>query len=443
MAYESAWSVKSAQSAVFATKMRQTFGMNNNPFWERAAGLIVWDQPLFPFKERVTESFTLERLARSRPREGGWSRRGLRLIEKGETLSKKSLVHNILAGYEGLLSSITELLERGRQHAAKSVNAVLTVTYWSIGRRLVEYEQGGKERAAYGSELLKRLSGDLQSRLGRGFSERNLEQMRQFYLHWQSPQTLSANSEAGTSQTISQTPSAKLALGEVPVFPLPWSHYVRLLSVSDLTARRHYEVEALRGGWSVRQLDRQISTLSYQRLPTSDFKQSPSEKIPEFEIKDPFVLEFLGLKDEYSEAELEEALIRELEQFLLELGNDFAFVARQKRLRVGTEWYRVDLLFFHRRLRSLIVVELKLGKFTHADAGQMNLYLNYARDHWTNQEENPPVGLILCSEHDAAVAHYALGNLVNQVLAREYQTALPTEEQLVKRLEARRRQLDK
>jgi hypothetical protein len=154
------------------------------------------------------------------------------------------------------------------------------------------------------------------------------------------------------------------------------------------------------------------------------------------------VLEFLGLKDEYSEAELEESLIRELEKFLMELGNDLAFIARQKRLRVGTEWYRVDLLFFHRRLKVLIVIELKLGKFTHADAGQMNLYLNYAREHWTNPDENAPIGLIVCSEHDTAVAHYALGNLGNQVLAREYQLTLPTEEQLARRIEAKRRELD-
>jgi hypothetical protein len=172
----------------------------------------------------------------------------LLLIEKGEMLSKKPLVTEIYAEYEGLLSSIAELLERGRQHAAKSVNAVLTATYWLIGRRLVEYEQGGKGRAAYGSELLKRLSRDLQNRLGRGFSERNLEQMRQFYLHWQNPQTVSTHLEEGNSQKISQTPSAKLSLGDAPVFPLPWSHYVRLLSVSDLTARRHYEAEAVRGG---------------------------------------------------------------------------------------------------------------------------------------------------------------------------------------------------
>jgi predicted nuclease of restriction endonuclease-like (RecB) superfamily len=210
----------------------------------------------------------------------------------------------------------------------------------------------------YGTELLKRLSRDLQSRLGRGFSERNLEQMRQFYLGW----------------PISQTVSAKLnPAAAAATFPLSWSHYVRLLSVVDGEARRHYESEALRGGWSVRQLDRQISTLAYQRTRrdvSAAAEENMAVKTPESEIKDPFVLEFLGLKDEYSEAELEEALIRELEQFLLELGNDFAFIARQKRLRVGNEWYRVDLLFFHRRFRALVVVELKLGKFTHADVGR-------------------------------------------------------------------------
>ncbi len=163
---------------------------------------------------------------------------------------------------------------------------------------------------------------------------------------------------------------------------------------------------------------------------------------PEEEIKDPLVLEFLGLRDEYSESVLEEALIHHLEQFLLELGNDFAFVARQKRLRVGDEWYRIDLLFFHRRLRCLVIVDLKIGKFTHADAGQMNLYLNYAREHWTHRGENPPVGLILCSKGDVAVAHYALGNLGNKVLAAEYKLVLPTEKQLVEELERTRKALD-
>ena len=356
-------------------------------------------------------------------------------------MANQSSSAGISTEYKGLLASVSALLEAGRRSAAKSVNTVLTATYWLVGHRIVEYEQGGRERAAYGSEVLKRLSGDLGGRFGRGFSERNLELMRLFYLQWANPQTPSAISRQRNSRAISQTSSAKSGPGDVPVFPLSWSHYVRLLSVPDPDARRHYEDEALRGGWSVRQLDRQISTLSFHRSRSEQAKAKHEGHV-DFEIKDPFVLEFLGLKDEYSEADLEEALVRELEQFLLELGNDFAFVARQKRLRVGTEWYRVDLLFFHRRLRSLVIVELKLGKFTHSDAGQMNLYLNYAREHWTNPDEKPPIGLILCSEHDAAVAHYSLANLGNQVLAREYQLALPTEEQLEKRLEARRRQLE-
>ena len=154
----------------------------------------------------------------------------------------------------------------------------------------------------------------------------------------------------------------------------------------------------------------------------------------EEEIKDPLVLEFLGLKDEYSESALEEALIQRLEQFLLELGNDFAFIARQKRLRVGDEWYRVDLMFFHRRLRCLVIVDLKIGKFTHSDAGQMNLYLNYAREHWTLADENPPIGLILSSEKNEAVAHYALGNLQNKVLSSEYKLALPDEKRLAEEM---------
>jgi predicted nuclease of restriction endonuclease-like (RecB) superfamily len=202
----------------------------------------------------------------------------------------------------------------------------------------------------------------------------------------------------------------------------------------------------------VRQLDRQISTLFYERTALSRNKAALLRKgqrkrledrvTPEEEIKDPLVLEFLGLKDEYSESTLEEALILHLEHFLLELGTDFAFVARQKRLRVGDEWYRIDLVFFHRRLRCLILIDLKTGKFTHADAGQMNLYLNYAREHWTHPGENPPVGLILCAEGDEAVAHYALGNLRNKVLAGEYRLALPAEKQLVEELERTQKALE-
>lgn len=163
---------------------------------------------------------------------------------------------------------------------------------------------------------------------------------------------------------------------------------------------------------------------------------------PEEEIKDPVILEFLGLKDEYSESDLEEALIRHLEAFLLELGGDFTFVGRQKRLRIGDEWYRVDLVFFHRRLRCLVVIDLKIGKFTHADAGQMHMYLNYASEHWTREGENPPVGLILCARKDAALAKYALENLPNKVLASEYRLALPQEKDLVAEIERTQQMLE-
>jgi hypothetical protein len=170
-------------------------------------------------------------------------------------------------------------------------------------------------------------------------------------------------------------------------------------------------------------------------------KQAQDVITPEEAIKDPYILEFLGLKDEYSESNLEEGLIRRLENFLMELGGDFAFIGRQKRLRVGHEWYRIDLLFFHRRLRCLIVIDLKVGKFTHADAGQMHLYLNYAREHWTNSDENPPVGLILCTEKDAAVAKYALQGLPNKVLASEYRLTLPNEKLLVAEIKKARKRL--
>jgi predicted nuclease of restriction endonuclease-like (RecB) superfamily len=275
----------------------------------------------------------------------------------------------MIGPYSELLTGVVRLIEEARLAAVRSVNAVLTSTYWLVGKRIVEHEQSGSDRAAYGQALLKKLARDLSSRLGRGFSERNLEQMRAFYLTWPNPQMVSAES---APVSISQTVSAKFA--SWPNFPLPWSHYIRLLSVADAEARAYYEREALQGGWSVRQLDRQIATLAYQRTRGTGALPAKDEPVPpDAHIRDPFVLEFLNLKDEYSETDLENALIDSLEQFLLELGSDFAFVARQKRLRIGTEWYRVDLVFFHRRLRSLIIVDLKLGKFTHADAGQMNL----------------------------------------------------------------------
>ena len=216
--------------------------------------------------------------------------------------------------------------------------------------------------------------------------------------------------------------------------------------------REFYEAETLRGGWTVRQLERQIDSLFYQRALLSRNKAAMLRKgevalagdavTPEQTIKDPYVLEFLGLKDEYSETELEDALIRRLEQFLLELGGDFAFIGRRRRLRVGDAWYRVDLLLFHRRLRCLFIIDLKLTAFTHADAGQMHLYLNYARENWMLPGENPPVGLILCARKDTVVAHYALEGLPNKVVAAEYRTTLPDATALAAELTKTRRLLE-
>jgi predicted nuclease of restriction endonuclease-like (RecB) superfamily len=340
--------------------------------------------------------------------------------------------------YHDIEAGIVGLVESARSSAVRSVNALMTATYWEIGRRIVEFEQGGETRAGYGEGLIQRLAQDLTQRFGRGFSPRNLEQMRLFYLGWPISQTPSAQS----------TTLASLAHR----FPLPWSAYVRLLSVHQPAARAFYEAEALRCGWSVRQLDRQINTQFYERAALSQNKAAlldqgslpqPGDSLtPEEAIKDPFVLEFLDLKDQYSESDLEEALIRHLTDFLLELGDDFAFVGRQRRIRLDDAWFRVDLVFFHRRLRCLLIIDLKVGRFSHADAGQMHLYLNYARAHWMREGENPPVGLILCAAKGAEEARYALDNLPNKVLAAEYQMVLPDERRLAEELERTRKGLE-
>ena len=394
--------------------------------------------------------------------------------------------------YPGLVGSIGELLEAARRASARTVNAFMTATYWEVGRRIVEFEQRGEKRAGYGEELLARLADDLTTRFGRGFSRQNLQRFRQFY-HSQPAENIcstvssklvgripatpspesgeariaqprSAESDTlsicSTPSSIFQTPSGKSAASPFALsdlaraFPLPWSHYVLLISRSrSPEAFAFYHTEALRGGWSVRQLQRQMDSQFYERTALSRNKAAmlakganpqPSDAVSaDEEIRHPLVLEFLGLRDEYSETDLEDALIRHLETFLLELGNDFAFVGRQRRLRIDDEWYRVDLLFFHRRLRCLVIFDLKLGRFTHADAGQMHMYLNYARERWGQPGENPPVGVILCSGKSEALVRYATDALPNKLLVREYLTALPDEKLLVAELEKTRKALER
>ena len=398
------------------------------------------------------------------------------------------------ARYDHLRDGIVEVLEAARRGSVRTVNAIMTAAYWETGRRIVEFEQRGRSRAEYGEELVTRLARDLTAKFGRGFGAVNLSYMRRFYQAWPATrilQTLSEKSEPEAVRKILQTPSedfqtpsrtfrilqtpsgkpvlerSETMSGEsqalIPAtpsgiltlpalataFPLPWSHYVLLLKARSPEARAFYEEEAWRGGWSVRTLDRQMSTLFYERTALARDKEAmlrkhaqarPGEQLtPAEAIKDPLILEFLDLKDEYSETDLEDALIGHLQQFLLELGDDFAFVARQRRVRLDNEWYRVDLVFFHRQLRCLVVIDLKVGKFTHADAGQMHLYLNYACEHWVKPGENPPVGLILCSSKGDEVARYALENLPNKVVAAEYRLALPPEARLLEELRQSRR----
>ena len=367
------------------------------------------------------------------------------------------------APYRAVYGDVSNIIDAARESAARSVNAAMTAAYWLIGRRIVEFEQSGEDRAEYGAALIERLAEDLAVRFGRGFSLRNIYNIRLFYLAHPTDrilQTPSAKLVSPPRRRIRQTPSGKLEAPSVEVgfddllaaFPLPWSAYVRLLSVRDEHAREFYETEALRGGWSVRQLDRQIGSQFYERTALSKNRAAMLSQgrrpslgdavRPEEEIKDPFVLEFLDLKDEYSESDLEEALVRHLETFLMELGDDFCFMARQRRLRIGNRWYRVDLLFYHRGLRCLVVIDLKIGAFTHADAGQMHLYLNYAREHWVREGENPPVGLILCSEKDEALARYALDGLPNNVMAGEYRVTLPDETVLAAELDRTRQAME-
>ena len=364
----------------------------------------------------------------------------------------KAIEHKF-GNYENVLSGVVELLDAARRAAARTVNSLMTATYWEMGRRIVEHEQRGERRAGYGEEMLERLSRDLTKRFGRGFSVDNLERARKFYLTFTAikisatPLRISASSAAApiSATALRKSQSGELAerLREIAErFPLPWSHYTRLLRLRTAYAVEFYHTEAVRGGWTVKQLERQMNSQFFERTALSRNKAAmlvkgqhrlPEDKVSaDEEIRNPFLLEFLGLKDEYSESDLEEALILHLEKFLLELGNDFAFVGRQRRLRIGHEWYRVDLLLFHRRLRCLVIIDLKIGPLIHADIGQMNLYCNYARAHWMHPDEHPPVGLILCTQQDEALARYALDGLRNKMLVREYLTALPPESELAR-----------
>lgn len=370
--------------------------------------------------------------------------------------------------YGNLLNRIAEVLSSARNKIVREINKAQVLAYWEIGREIVEFEQKGKARAEYGEELVVRLAKDLTERFGRGFSERNLEQMRRFYLTYsQKAQTLSAKSkETQIQQTLSvksqkrQTLPAKsterqksetasreslirqtLSDESVKFEPmLSWSHYCELLKVEEYLARSFYEQEAIQGNWSVRELKRQINSMLFERLTLSkDTKaiMKMAEKghlieKPEDAIKDPYILEFLNLKEEtsYTESQLEQALIDKLQYFLLELGKGFSFVARQKRITIANRHYYIDLVFYNRLLNCFVLIDLKSGELNHSDVGQMNFYLNYFRDNEKTEKENDPIGLILCAKKDDVFAKYVLGGLNNKVFTSKYKLTLPSEKEI-------------
>lgn len=336
--------------------------------------------------------------------------------------------------YQNLITNIGEVLGKGRRHAYQFINSVLAQTYWKIGRLIVEFEQKGNIKADYGSSLLKKLSKELTQKFGQGFSERNIEQMRNFYLMYGISQTLSA--KFIKSSTMLRKSKSAISL------KLSWSHYVRLMSIKNSDERKFYEIECVANNWSVRELNRQFDSSLYERLALSKNKKGVKKLVakgqiiekPADSLKDPYVLEFLKLKEEseYSETDLEKSIIDNLEKFLLELGKGFTFVGRQKRISFGTEHFYIDLVFYNRLLRCFVLIDLKIGKLKHQDIGQMQMYINIFDREIKNKNENPTVGLILCKEKDELVVKYTLPKDNKQIFAKEYQLYLPKKEELQK-----------
>ena len=322
-----------------------------------------------------------------------------------------------------MILEIRKLLENARNNIAQQVNTELLTTYWNIGRIIVEYEQQSQLRAEYGKQTLKELSKELTREFGKGFSRSNLQNMRAFYLAYEK----------------CQTPSGKLA----------WSHYCELLTISDEGKRSFYEKEAVNSGWSVRELKRQIESSLYERLLLSS-GDANKEKVlslaqkgieiaqPADIIRDPYVFEFLGIPENkpYLESDLERALVMQIEKFLLELGRGFMFVGTQQRITLNNTHYYVDMVFYNKILRAYVLIELKTKKLTPEAAGQLNMYLNYYAAEVNDHDDNPPIGIILCTDKDSVAAEYALGGLSNNIFASRYVLYMPDKDQLVAQVEA-------
>ena len=315
-----------------------------------------------------------------------------------------------------LYLSIKTLIEESKQEVSRKVNSIITLTYWNIGKIIIEDELNGNYRADYGKGILKELSKKLTKEFGKGFDERNLRKMKQFYTLFQIRDSLSTE--------------------------LSWTHYRYLLKVENEASRTWYLNEAVKENWSTRALERQINSFYYERLLSSKDKLSViqeseenTEKLkPQDILKDPYVLEFLNFKNRpsFTENELESALIEQLQEFLLELGSGFSFVARQKHFDLDGEHFYIDLVFYNYILKCFVLIDLKIGKLTHQDVGQMDTYIRIFEDKMKSEGDNPTIGLILCSDKNEAVAKYSILSEGKQLFASKYKLYLPSEELLVK-----------
>ena len=358
---------------------------------------------------------------------------------------------------KAIFQQVAELLQNARQQVLRTVNSTMTITYFEIGRIIVEEEQNGKDRAEYGKQLLKSLSKELTKEFGKGFSLRNLEQIRQFYMTYsksesltrilqiQKTQSLTAQFKSQKEETVSAEFSNVDYQTLASFFKLTFTHYVFLMRIDDEKERRFYKIESEKHNWSVRELKRQYDTALYTRLSLSRDKEgilklSEEGQIiekPKDLIKDPYILEFLGLPElhQYSESQLEQEIINKLEHFLLELGHGFTFVARQERISFDDKHFRIDLVFYNRILRCFVLIDLKIGELKHQDLGQMQMYVNYYDREMRLEDENKTIGIVLCQNKSESVVKYTLPENNEQIFASKYKTVLPSVEVLKQLIE--------
>ena len=329
------------------------------------------------------------------------------------------------------LQSVSDLLEQAKKNAKTAVNLSMVYTYYEVGKRIFQEEQNGKERAGYGKYLLKELSDYLSKQFGKGFSVTNLKQMRQFYLTYRNDQI---------GQKVSDQFNHLPTVDNGRKFFLSWSHYLKLMRIDNIDERHFYEIESAKNDWSLTELKRQYDSSLYERILLSTDKDkvyllSQEGQVIEKSgdmVKDPYVLEFLGLPElpEYSETDLESKIIDHLQTFLLELGTGFAFIGRQVRFTFEEEHFRVDLVFYNRLLRCFVLFDLKIGELKHQDIGQMQMYVNYYDRKVKLPDENPTIGIILCKDKNQSIVEMTLPEDNSQIFASKYQTVLPSKEEL-------------